>query len=1024
MAGEAQAINNSIEQIETERIEIIHINLHNAYAASQSISDYVEARSCVIASLNEPRSNNQSVYSIKVFDEIMSHQSEDPKEEIKAAIGVKNVDSNIIFGHLCNSKIAVSEISKNSLKLTFISAYFPPSEDINIGLNNLSEVLKELKNLGKNNPILICADTNARSVLWKDTETNQRGEFLEMFLAEENLNIINANGDITFQNSRGQSVIDLLICDEKFMELEYNFCIKNDETFNSNSDHFLCQIFVQTVNSNPGFQINSNSTRKYIINEEDFTKFEEAIEKYSSILEETDFDVISEYEADIVVDNLEKFFEETMDYSFKRIKARRKPNMVYNKEVKRLAQITNNKYKRWKRLSNTNAFLAEEALGEFNSAKSNLKSAILKHKTEHWREFCSKQELNHAYKLNKIIKLSVNKKPFSTIMREDGTFTNSVQDTLQTMIDSFYPDKNHPAISYESRPGINERIRPDVTLKELKDIIGRFSNKKAPGIDGITADVLKKLPDHILERLVIFYRSLLKIGYFPKKWKIGVVVPIPKPTKNRIRTVKDQRGITLLVLLGKIEEILMVNRLDLHDYSNNLINENQFGFTKQRSTVDALHNLRNFIQDGINIRKSTAIISFDIKGAFDNACWKKIIDTLVENETPDYLIRTAKSFFEDRTVIMRQGNVEIQKGVKQGCPQGSCSGPKFWNTLFNNLFKKLKETDELDETTLSQAFADDKIIAIHYEESEEGVRQVENRANLIVQIITEWGRDFHLEFNPNKTHFIRISKQAMHRTPVIRVGDRTLDNSATLKYLGVTFDQEFDFKKHVECVATKAKKAFFLLKRFSANTWGINSEIGTLVFKTIVRPIIAYASAIWYPALVAANSRKVLRSVQHFCGINIVKGWRTISIVSALTLSNLLPIEKYILVIAQSDLSRISGKIHPKILNESLFKEASPKIQFSHKSVHETFKQKRLLENENELNASQLEDFRTDNSELIEPVISWATMYNLETIEKLADEDESYKADLYIYTDGAKPAIGAGSAFVILRRNNSELGKE
>ena len=84
--------------------------------------------------------------------------------------------------------------------------------------------------------------------------------------------------------------------------------------------------------------------------------------------------------------------------------------------------------------------------------------------------------------------------------------------------------------------------------------------------------------------------------------------------------------------------------------------------------------------------------------------------------------------------------------------------------------------------------------------------------------------------------------------------------------------------------------------------------------------------------------------------------------------------EKYILVIAQSDLSRISGRIHPKILNESLFKEASPKIQFSHKSVHETFKQKRLLENENELNATQLEDFRTDNSELIEPVISWATM--------------------------------------------------
>ena len=72
---------------------------------------------------------------------------------------------------------------------------------------------------------------------------------------------------------------------------------------------------------------------------------------------------------------------------------------------------------------------------------------------------------------------------------------------LKTLLNSFYPDKNHPRIDYKNRPDPNERVNPEVTLKELKDIIGSFSNKKkALGDDGITADILKNLPEFVLEK--------------------------------------------------------------------------------------------------------------------------------------------------------------------------------------------------------------------------------------------------------------------------------------------------------------------------------------------------------------------------------------------------------------------------------------------------------------------------------------------------------------------------------------------
>lgn len=1012
---------NLSESNSTNMVEIIHINLHNAYNAVYSIGQYIGSRSNIIASLNEPRSNNNKVYNIETFDEIISYQSEDPTKVIKAAIGVKGVDSRIIFEHLCNPNLAVAEISKNSAKIIFISAYFPPSEDINIGLDNLSNALKELRNMGKNGGILICADTNAHSNLWKDKDTDDRGTLLELFLAKEDLGIINTRGDKTFCNSRGhESVIDLMICNEKFREFRFEYCI--NKNYNSNSDHLLCQIFLETVDVNPEFQIGGNSTRKYIITEEGLAKLEEVMNEYSFMLEYTNFDVQDAEEAEVAANNLAEFFEEVMNHTFNKVKSRKKSNMPQNEEIKKLANLTDNKYRRWNRLKGTNIFLAQEALEEFKDAKAKLKSAIMKHKVEYWREFCSKQELNHAYKLNKIIKLSINKKPFASIRNEDGTFTKGVEETLETLLNSFYPDKNHPKMEYEEEPDPNEQVNPPVTLAELKDTISKFSNKKAPGEDGITADILKSLPEAFLEKLVIFYQSLLKIGYFPKKWKIGIVVPIPKPTTSAVRTVKDQRGITLLNLFGKIEEKLVMNRLDLFNHSNNLLNKNQFGFTRQKSTQNALHELRNFIQEGIKNRKSTAIVSFDIKQAFDNACWKKIIDTLVENRTPPYLIRCVKSFFEDRVVKMRHGKIEITKEVKQGCPQGSCSGPGLFILLFNNLFKKLDSTNELNETTIPLGFADDFNLATHYEETEEGITEMETKVNSLIETITDWGREYHLEFNPNKTKFIRISRQTMLRAPIIKLGDLTLENSVTLKHLGVVFDQEFRFHSHAKYIATKAKKAFFLIKRFSANTWGINSEIASLVYKTIVRPILTYASSIWYPALIKAESRNALRSVQHLCSTNIVKGWRTISIVASTFLSDLLPIEKYIMVIAQSELSRITGRIHPKVLNKTLFK-MNPKSQYSYSLVRRIFDNKRLLEDETSLYSCQIEDYNNSSDVHIEPVISWAIVYKLDTIEKLMDEDDSYKANLHIYTDGAKPQSGAGSAFVILRNDNSELAR-
>lgn len=473
-----------------------------------------------------------------------------------------------------------------------------------------------------------------------------------------------------------------------------------------------------------------------------------AIEECHEDFNDINFDIRDEDEADEAIEKFNKYLEKICDYSFKIIEKRRKPNLIKSKEIKRLSELTDSYYRKWKRLLNTNEFLAEDAHNEFLKAKNNLKNEIVKHKTKSWKEFCSEPGLEHAYKLNKIIKMSLNRKPFSSVMKQDGTFTSSVHDTLSELINQFYPDKNHPKIDQQDNS--NNQCIIELDVKELKKIIMSFSNKKAPGIDGITADIIKSLPDNILDELVKLYEALLRIGYFPQSWKIGKVIPIPKPNSNHKKTPKDFRPITLLSLFGKILEKIICAKLDEHTYANNLAFKNQYGFTRQKSTIDALHNLRNYIEKGILNRKSTLIVSKDITGAFNNACWKLIIDKLISNNYPSYIISCLKSYFDNRKVIISHGDVQIQKLVNQGCPQGSVLAPALWNILFKELFYKLETMGLMEEGELYQAFADDSIFAMQYDETEDGIKNVENKMNNLIEEIMKWGKNNYLEFNPKK----------------------------------------------------------------------------------------------------------------------------------------------------------------------------------------------------------------------------------------------------------------------------------
>ena len=92
-----------------------------------------------------------------------------------------------------------------------------------------------------------------------------------------------------------------------------------------------------------------------------------------------------------------------------------------------------------------------------------------------------------------------------------------------------------------------------LTLRELEEVLKKMKQKKAPGPDGITNEMLKLLGPGAKRTLLRIYNQSCSTGTVPTIWKEAVIRPIPKKEKYK-RDPSSYRPISLLGCVGKLGE--------------------------------------------------------------------------------------------------------------------------------------------------------------------------------------------------------------------------------------------------------------------------------------------------------------------------------------------------------------------------------------------------------------------------------------------------------------------------------------
>lgn len=195
----------------------------------------------------------------------------------------------------------------------------------------------------------------------------------------------------------------------------------------------------------------------------------------------------------------------------------------------------------------------------------------------------------------------------------------------------------------------------DVSEAEVYGILRSPATTKAPGPDGILNKMWKKIPNEMIGIIARTFTECLRKGEFPRDWKAANLVLIPKGGDNN-QLIPKSRPICLLDEIGKLLERLIVSRID--DWMESRYNDgfsvlcgNQFGFRRNRFTVDALIKVRTFIENKVKQGKVVMAVSLDIKNAFNSIPWQSIRKALERMTFPMYLRRILHNYRIGKLVI-------------------------------------------------------------------------------------------------------------------------------------------------------------------------------------------------------------------------------------------------------------------------------------------------------------------------------------------------------------------------------------
>ena len=381
-------------------------------------------------------------------------------------------------------------------------------------------------------------------------------------------------------------------------------------------------------------------------------------------------------------------------------------------------------------------------------------------------------------------------------------------------------------------------LEREITEAEINKCVKEAKMKKATGPDQVAYEHLKASADVLVPIWKELFNKCLEKRVIPEQWRRATLKILYKG-KGNTGDMNSYRGVALENTLFKIFMKILTNRLT--DITKLSIPENQFGFRKEKSTLQAASALLHEIEAALNRPKGKYYVVFiDYEKAFDYINREKLLTKMRDMIGNDHPIAEIVHDIMRRNWLQITDEVATSDEVMQtnGILQGDPISPLLFNIMTADIGKATTGT------TLVM-YADD--MAIGAENKEELQKGIDG--------IQRWATENAFKINSKKTVQMVFKKGGRAAaSDNLTLGEEPIQMVNKFRYLGITLQPTTkSFSAHVQERTAAAIRAMCSIK-------GITSlKLGTAMklFATVITPIVTYGIELIWEKLSSSDLERI-----------------------------------------------------------------------------------------------------------------------------------------------------------------------